>query len=244
MAEREHGDSENRPSSWSGEYPRRQPVSGTYAHEIHGFSRDPSTLYATTQLYSQGSGRTSEPINANPYQRPLGVSENTRRSDRPIRPTESAHHVGRVDFEEGVSSSQISKATIENARCLEGREFQPDHPNEDEHFVISEQDFKVFGVLDGHGAEGLAQNVAKFAREKFCSYFRTNSWRHVIHSSKSVPTALTEFFRSVEADYFDSIKGIITENERLKTSIPSVSAHLSFRPIRTVVRSLCIFHRP
>ena len=123
-------------------------------------------------------------------------------------------------LEEGVS--HVSSATIQNARLVHGTgHFQSTHPNEDEHFVVSEEKFKAFGVLDGHGHS--AQNVAKFARDKFRTFLETKSWLNVVRSSKDITEALTEFFRSVEADFFASIKDIVTEIESLIALIPPVS---------------------
>ena len=125
-------------------------------------------------------------------------------------------------LEEGVS--RVSSATIQNARLVDGTDsFQSTHPNEDEHFVVSKHNFKAFGVLDGHGHSASSHNVAKFARDKFCTFLETKSWQHVVRSSKGITEALTEFFKSVEGEFFADIKGIITEVERLKAAIPSVS---------------------
>ena len=148
---------------------------------------------------------------------------------------DAMYQASKLEFKQGV----LSKATIQNARYLDELDFQPDHPNEDEHFVKAGEDFIAFGVFDGHGSNGRGQNVAKFASDKLYNYFGSSSWRSVVRSPKRIPEALTEFFRSVESEFFDSIKHIIAETEDLKASIPPVSPHrLADQDV------MCVFHRP
>eukprot|EP00731_Ephydatia_muelleri_P028924 Em0020g568a len=217
MARTKHSDFQNETRYMDACEHRSRVQSRGYSLEGGNTYDDPSYDFDTTAPHkATDSERALEAISYNTSQlhirKPRSALDSADSSDM------KAVSASKRGLEEGVS--HVSSATIQNARLVHGTgHFQSTHPNEDEHFVVSEKKFKAFGVLDGHGHS--AQNVAKFASDKFRTFLETKSWLTVVRSSKDITEALSEFFRSVEADFFASIKGIVTEIESLIASIPS-----------------------
>ena len=151
-------------------------------------------------------------------------------SPRPSGPPLSLEHKGHHSLPDTPAvhmppqHSATSVATLENARYRLGEVPRSEHPNEDRHFVLENDDCKVFGVFDGHDGP----RAAGFASNYFIEYFSTESWRSIISlppsvQRKQIPMALTEFFKAAEKEFFKSIRSSIEEKKQLQRTIPSVS---------------------
>ncbi len=113
-----------------------------------------------------------------------------------------------------------SAASLENARYHVGGPPRADHSNEDRDFALEGDGFQVFAVFDGHDGP----RAAGFASNYFMEHFQSSSWQRVVpRDSRAVQTALQEFFRSTEADFFRSIQPFIDEKNTLQAVIPPVS---------------------
>lgn len=120
--------------------------------------------------------------------------------------------------------SGTSVATLENARYRPNEIPRSEHPNEDRHFHLEDDDCKVFGVFDGHDGP----RAAGFASNYFMEYFSTESWKTIISlpprvQKEQIPMALKEFFKAAEKQFFKSISSSIEEKKQLQRTIPSVS---------------------
>lgn len=139
---------------------------------------------------------------------------------------EKHHHSLPTDTQNVIPPQQSasSVATLENARYIKNDIPRPEHPNEDRHFSLEEEDFKVFGVFDGHDGP----RAAGFASNYFIEYFNTDSWKSLISlppqvQREQIPMALREFFKAAEKEFFSSIRSSIDERNQLQRTIPAVS---------------------
>ena len=122
--------------------------------------------------------------------------------------------------------SESSVATLENARYQKGDVPRSEHSNEDRHFKVelAGENFKVYGVFDGHDGP----RAAGYASNCFMEYFNSDSWKSLVRlppqvRKEQIPMALREFFRAAEKEFFDSIRSAIEEKKELQRDIPSVS---------------------
>lgn len=144
----------------------------------------------------------------------------------PSLSTEKSHHSLPTDTQNVIppQKSASSVATLENARYIKNDIPRSEHPNEDRHFFLEGEDFKVFGVFDGHDGP----RAAGFASNYFIEYFNTDSWKSLVSlppqfQREQIPMALREFFKAAEKEFFCSIRSSIDERNQLQRTIPAVS---------------------
>jgi TAK1-binding protein 1 len=99
-----------------------------------------------------------------------------------------------------------------------------EHPNEDRHFKLElvGENFKVYGVFDGHDGP----RAAGYASNYFMEYFNSDSWKTLVRlpsqvRREQIPMALREFFKAAEKEFFNSIRPAIEERKQLQRTIPS-----------------------
>jgi len=167
----------------------------------------------------------------------------SRQSARPIKQSSldippQCHNVPYQDSAEGPSSScpssissgeveilpnkkNTSVCSVENERYVLDKASIRDHENEDE-FLVHSNDFSVcLCVMDGHDG----QNAVKYVREYLWKkVFSTRSWLKVSQEDNAdqIKTALVEFVKVIDADFFRSIGAFIHEKVRLQSQIPKV----------------------
>ena len=147
-------------------------------------------------------------------------------SHLPSLSNEKSHHSLPTDPQNVIPPQQSasSVATLENARYIKNDIPRPEHPNEDRHFFLEDEYFKVFGVFDGHDGP----RAAGFASNYFIEYFNTDSWKSLVSlppqiQREQIPMALREFFKAAEKEFFSSIRSSIEERNQLQRTIPAVS---------------------
>jgi len=161
------------------------------------------------------------------------------------------HNVPCQDSAAGPSSScpsSISSAEIEllpnkkntsvysvvNERYVLDKVSIRDHENEDE-FLVHSNDFSVcLCVMDGHDG----QNAVKYVREYLWKkVFSTRSWLKVsqVDNPDHIKTALVEFIKVIDADFFRSISTFINEKVHLQSQIPKVIICMVCIEIRTTL---------
>jgi len=118
------------------------------------------------------------------------------------------------------SEEVCSQASVENARYSLDNPPTSDHPNEDRHFAVEGERFKVFSVFDGHNgprAVGFASNyLLKLLQQQF--------WKNVVNRSdhNMIAEVLTSLFEDTEKQFFESIDRYIKQKKRLQDIIPQV----------------------
>ena len=118
------------------------------------------------------------------------------------------------------SGDECSQASVENARYSLDNPPSADHPNEDRHFAVEGERFKVFAVFDGHNgprAAGFASNyLLKLLQQQF--------WKNVVNRSDHnvIAEVLTSLFEDTEKQFFESIDRYIRQKRRLQDKIPQV----------------------
>ena len=105
-----------------------------------------------------------------------------------------------------------------NARYSSVDAPQPDHWNEDAHFIITEQPrFKAMAVFDGHDGPNAVELVGGHFHELF-----TRQFLHEV-KEQDVCRVLEKFFASAEHQFFQRIQMFIAEKKALQSRIPEVS---------------------
>ena len=113
-----------------------------------------------------------------------------------------------------------SQDTVENARYSLDKPPSSDHPNEDRHFAVEGDKFKVLCVFDGHDgsrAAGFASNyLLKLLHQRF--------WMNIVDKADSsvICEALQVLFLDTEEKFFGSIENFIQQKKRLQEKIPQV----------------------
>ena len=114
-----------------------------------------------------------------------------------------------------------SLGTVENVRYSLEEDSRADHSNEDRFFALEKRTFKVFAVFDGHDGERAAGFASSYMRE----LFNSGSWEGAVRQGgEIIATALEQFFKATETQFFRSIQSTISEVQALKAAIPAVSS--------------------
>ena len=165
--------------------------------------------------------------NHSPFNRQQSRTEPIQRpgpSREPYQPLSLQNTGYQATATRSTRRDRCSVATLENARYHLDDIPYSEHPNEDRHFVLKDDNFTAVGVFDGHDGP----RAAGFASNYFVQYFNTDSWQSLARASpqqqkETIPLALKEFFKAAEKEFFNSIRSVIDEKNTLQAIIPRVS---------------------
>ena len=103
-----------------------------------------------------------------------------------------------------------------------------DHENEDEFLIHANDKSLCMCVFDGHDGSRAVKFVQKYMK---VNIFDTKSWVKLseVNSHEEIESALAEFIKVTDKDFFKSIKHFIDEKVFLQAQIPRVSCYLCNR---------------
>lgn len=96
-----------------------------------------------------------------------------------------------------------------------------DHENEDDSLIFPNSNSLCMCVFDGHDGSRAVQYVRQYMKGNI---FDTKSWMKLseFNHHEEMESALAEFFRVTDKDFFKSIKQYIDEKIYLQSQIPKV----------------------
>ena len=107
-----------------------------------------------------------------------------------------------------------------------------DHDNEDEFLIFPNSNSLCMCVFDGHDGSRAVKFVQKYMKGNI---FDTRSWMKLleVNDHKEIESALAEFIKVTDKDFFKNIKNFIDEKIYLQSQIPRVSCYLCSRLLTT-----------
>ena len=116
----------------------------------------------------------------------------------------------------------ISVATLHNERYVLDAASIKEHENEDD-FLIHPNPYNLcLCVFDGHDGQNAVRFTSKYLKTRV---FDTRSWVEISKTDQQnvMESALVEFIRVTDADFFKDINHYIAEKRRIQLQIPPVS---------------------
>ena len=110
---------------------------------------------------------------------------------------------------------------------LDAQSFK-DHENEDEFLIHANNKSLCMCVFDGHDGSRAVKFVQKYMK---ANIFDTKSWMILleVNNREEIESALAEFIKVTDKDFFKYIKNFIDEKVFLQAQIPRVSCYLYSR---------------
>ena len=101
-----------------------------------------------------------------------------------------------------------------------------DHENEDEFLIHANNRSLCMCVFDGHDGSRAVKFVQKYMKGNI---FDTKSWMMLseINNHEEIESALAEFIKVTDKDFFKNVKNFIDEKVYLQSQIPRVSCYHS-----------------
>ena len=148
------------------------------------------------------------------------------------------HHAGMItsdDLGDMLDKRSCSVFSMHNERYkLDAPSFK-DHENEDEFLIYANNKSLCMCVFDGHDGSRAVKFVQKYMKGNI---FDTKSWMKLseVNDHKEIESALAEFIKVTDKDFFKNIKNFIDEKLYLQAQIPRVSCYLYSRSLATHIQ--------
>lgn len=154
----------------------------------------------------------------------------------PVRVTDTYGHLARVGYD-AASMSQRSTSghpghlsldkrncsvfSLQNERYKLDAPSYKDHDNEDDFLIHSNNNSLCLCVFDGHDGSKAVKFVQKYMK---ANIFGTKSWVTLseFNRHEEIESALAEFIKVTDKDFFKNIRGFIDEKLYLQSQIPKV----------------------
>ena len=127
-----------------------------------------------------------------------------------------------VTFGDLLDKRNCSVFSLQNERYKLDASSLREHENEDEFLIYSNNKSLCMCVFDGHDGSRAAKFAHKYIKGNI---FDTKSWKNLLdfNDHREIESALAEFIKVTDKDFFKNIKIYIDEKLYLQSQIPRVS---------------------
>lgn len=196
----------NRRAPMSGSCSQQERLSKHASFDDSGLPPDgqPTDPSRHTGAYGHSSGTRHGPVSTSPRNTGMIVHE---------------HNPGYFRFVP--NKKNCSVGSIPNERYKLDDQSLKEHENEDDFLIYANVNSLCLCVFDGHDGLRGVKFVRKYMK---ANIFDTNSWTKLSEFDRreEIETALVEFIKVTDADFFKNIRHFIDEKLYVQSQIPKV----------------------